>query len=106
MHGSGISIWFFIGVLLAIYGFLICGYGIYEVVSGTHAQVAAVATARTSVVGRIDAGARRLLLLALQAHQGITCIISRTAVLGLINRPAHSDSANFVEEITWQRLSQ
>jgi hypothetical protein len=40
MHGSGISIWFFIGVLLAIYGFLICGYGIYEVVSGTHANVA------------------------------------------------------------------
>ncbi len=40
MHGSGISIWFFIGVLLAIYGFLICGYGIYEVVSGIHAQVA------------------------------------------------------------------
>ncbi len=34
MHGSGISIWFFIGVLLAIYGFLICGYGIYELVTG------------------------------------------------------------------------
>jgi hypothetical protein len=39
MHGSGISIWFFIGVLLSIYGFLICGYGIYEVVTGTHANV-------------------------------------------------------------------
>jgi heme/copper-type cytochrome/quinol oxidase subunit 3 len=30
MHGSGISIWFFIGVLLAIYGALILGYGIVE----------------------------------------------------------------------------
>jgi hypothetical protein len=39
MHGSGISIWFFIGVLLTIYGVLICGYGIYELVSGTHANV-------------------------------------------------------------------
>jgi hypothetical protein len=34
MHGSGISIWFFIGVLLTVYGFLICGYGTYEWVSG------------------------------------------------------------------------
>ena len=40
MHGSGISIWFFIGVLLAIYGFLICGYGIYEVITGQTANVA------------------------------------------------------------------
>jgi hypothetical protein len=40
MHGSGISIWFFIGVLLAIYGVLICGYGIYELVTGHVAQVA------------------------------------------------------------------
>jgi hypothetical protein len=39
MHGSGISIWFFIGVLLTIYGVLICGYGIYEVATGTHANV-------------------------------------------------------------------
>jgi hypothetical protein len=40
MHGSGISIWFFIGVLLAIYGFLICGYGIYEIITGQTANVA------------------------------------------------------------------
>lgn len=40
MHGSGISIWFFIGVLLFVYGVLICGYGIYEVVSGNIANVA------------------------------------------------------------------
>jgi len=39
MHGSGISIWFFIGVLLTIYGLLICGYGVYELASGTHADV-------------------------------------------------------------------
>jgi hypothetical protein len=30
MHGSGIPIWFFIGILLAVYGAMICGYGIYE----------------------------------------------------------------------------
>jgi hypothetical protein len=40
MHGSGISIWFFIGVLLTFYGFLICAYGIYELVSGQLANVA------------------------------------------------------------------
>ena len=34
MHGSGIlSIWFFIGVLLTIYGILITGTGIMEFVS-------------------------------------------------------------------------
>jgi len=30
MHGSGIPIWFFIGVLLAVYGAMIFGYGVYE----------------------------------------------------------------------------
>lgn len=30
MHGSGISIWFFIGVLLIVYGAMILGSGIYE----------------------------------------------------------------------------
>lgn len=40
MHGSGISIWFFIGVLLAIYGALICGYGIFELATGHVADVA------------------------------------------------------------------
>jgi hypothetical protein len=34
MHGSGIQIWFFIGVLLLIYGVLILGYGIFEAVIG------------------------------------------------------------------------
>jgi hypothetical protein len=30
MHTSGISIWFFIGVMLTIYGAMILGYGLYE----------------------------------------------------------------------------
>jgi hypothetical protein len=30
MHSSSISIWFFIGVLLSIYGGLILVYGVYE----------------------------------------------------------------------------
>jgi heme/copper-type cytochrome/quinol oxidase subunit 1 len=30
MHGSGIPIWFFIGVLLTAYGAMILGYGVYE----------------------------------------------------------------------------
>jgi hypothetical protein len=37
MHGSGIAIWFFIGILLVIYGGMICGYGIYEAATGTYA---------------------------------------------------------------------
>jgi hypothetical protein len=39
MHGSGIQIWFFIGVLLLIYGVLILGYGIFEAVVGPLASV-------------------------------------------------------------------
>jgi len=34
MHGSGIAIWFFIGVLLVVYGGMIFGYGLYEWASG------------------------------------------------------------------------
>jgi len=36
MRGSGIQIWFFIGVLLLIYGLMIFGYGTYEWVSVAH----------------------------------------------------------------------
>jgi len=36
MHGSGIPIWFFIGVLLLIYGALIFGYGIYQWQTGIY----------------------------------------------------------------------
>jgi len=39
MHNSGISIWFFIGVLLTIYGTMILGYGISELVTGHLANV-------------------------------------------------------------------
>lgn len=33
MHGKRISIWFFIGSLLAVYGVLILGAGVYELIS-------------------------------------------------------------------------
>lgn len=36
MHGSGIPIWFFIGVLLLIYGGLILSYGIFEAATGAY----------------------------------------------------------------------
>lgn len=36
MHGSGIPIWFFIGVLLAVYGGMIAIYGVYEWMSGVY----------------------------------------------------------------------
>ena len=39
MHNSEISIWFFIGVLLTIYGTMIFGYGIFELVTGPTANV-------------------------------------------------------------------
>jgi hypothetical protein len=45
MHSSGLSIWFFIGVLLTIYGSMILGYGLYELtlpqmaVANYHASV-------------------------------------------------------------------
>lgn len=36
MHGSGIAIWFFIGVVLVIYGGMILGYGLYEWSTGIY----------------------------------------------------------------------
>ena len=36
MHGSGIAIWFFIGVLLVVYGGMITLYGIYEWVTANY----------------------------------------------------------------------
>jgi hypothetical protein len=39
MHSSSISIWFFIGVLLTIYGVLIFGYGLLELATHHIAQV-------------------------------------------------------------------
>jgi uncharacterized membrane protein len=39
MRNSEISIWFFIGVLLTIYGTMILGYGLSELVTGHTANV-------------------------------------------------------------------
>jgi hypothetical protein len=39
MHSGHISIWFFIGVLLTVYGALILAYGIFELVTGQTANV-------------------------------------------------------------------
>jgi hypothetical protein len=39
MHGSKISIWFFIGVLLTAYGVLIAGNGVIDLVMGKLAPV-------------------------------------------------------------------
>ena len=36
MHGSRIPIWFFIGVLLVVYGVMIVSYGIYEAATGSY----------------------------------------------------------------------
>lgn len=36
MQGSGIPIWFFIGLVLTIYGAMILGYGTYEWISGNY----------------------------------------------------------------------
>ncbi len=38
MHGSGIPIWFFIGILLAVYGGLITCYGIYEWMTASYPE--------------------------------------------------------------------
>ncbi|MGD0913206.1 MAG: hypothetical protein ABR928_15040 [Terracidiphilus sp.] len=39
MQSTHISIWFFIGVMLTIYGWLILAYGIYELAAGVTDQV-------------------------------------------------------------------
>jgi len=36
MHGSGIAIWFFIGVLLVVYGGMVFAYGIFEWMTGNY----------------------------------------------------------------------
>lgn len=36
MHNSGIPIWFFIGVLLLLYGVLIVSYGFFELATGIY----------------------------------------------------------------------
>lgn len=39
MHSTRISIWFFIGALLTVYGAMILSYGIYELVTNQTANV-------------------------------------------------------------------
>jgi hypothetical protein len=39
MHGSKIPIWFFVGILLTVYGAMIFGYGLVEVFTGQTAPV-------------------------------------------------------------------
>jgi hypothetical protein len=39
MHSSPISIWFFIGVLLTVYGAMIFAYGVFELATGQLANV-------------------------------------------------------------------
>jgi hypothetical protein len=34
MHSGNISIWFFIGVLLTVYGAMIFGYGVFDLATG------------------------------------------------------------------------
>ena len=34
MHKHNVSIWFFNGVMLTVYGLMIGGYGVYELISG------------------------------------------------------------------------
>jgi hypothetical protein len=39
MQSSRISIWFFIGVMLTIYGWMILAYGVYELAKGINDSV-------------------------------------------------------------------
>jgi len=39
MHSGHISIWFFIGILLTIYGAMIFSYGLFELATGHQAKV-------------------------------------------------------------------
>lgn len=40
MHSGGFSIWFFVGILLSLYGAMIFGYGLYTLVTGAMPNVA------------------------------------------------------------------
>jgi hypothetical protein len=39
MHSGHLSIWFFIGVLLSVYGAMIFAYGVFELATHQHANV-------------------------------------------------------------------
>jgi hypothetical protein len=49
MRGSGSPIWFFIGVLLLIYGLMIFGYGVYEWNTGSYPPMVQLTNLHTPV---------------------------------------------------------
>lgn len=49
MHGSGIPIWFFIGVLLVVYGGMIFGYGVIEWATGIYPAAVQLTNLHTPV---------------------------------------------------------
>lgn len=49
MRGSGIPIWFFIGVLLVIYGVMICSYGILELLTRNYPPMVQLANLHTPI---------------------------------------------------------
>lgn len=49
MHGSGVAIWFFIGVLLTVYGGMILAYGIYEWICGVYPAAVQLTNLHTPV---------------------------------------------------------
>jgi hypothetical protein len=49
MRGSGIPIWFFIGVLLTVYGAMIFGYGVYEWHTGSYPPLVELTSLHTPV---------------------------------------------------------
>jgi FtsH-binding integral membrane protein len=49
MHGSGIPIWFFIGVLLLVYGSMILGYGIVELATGNYPPLVQLTNLHTPI---------------------------------------------------------
>ena len=49
MRGSGIPIWFFIGVLLTVYGAMIFGYGVYEWHTGNYPPLVELTSLHTPV---------------------------------------------------------
>jgi hypothetical protein len=49
MHNSGIPIWFFIGVLLLIYGLLIFGYGVFEMATGCYPPLVQLTNLHTPI---------------------------------------------------------
>jgi len=49
MHGSRIPIWFFIGLLLTVYGVMIVCYGCYEAITGKYAPAVQLTNLHTPI---------------------------------------------------------